>query len=139
MTNTKRTLAFAAAASALLCLAAPHAQAAGPLFTTGGPVTASGSTLITFSDGAGQSVAPPATSPGDTLSGPAEALAPKPVTPVTAGLSLAKGASGHDGLPNPPKTDIAPEPSETAALGLGGVMLAGLALLARKRRMVRAS
>ena len=142
MTNTRRSTALAAAASALLCLATPHAQAAGPLFTAGGPVTAPGTTLITFGDGMGQSMIPPAIlplpaiSPGEVLVfGFTDTLEPAPFS--SAGLSPAKSGSRHNGLPGPPKTDFVPEPSETATLGLGGIMLGGLVFLARKRRTVR--
>ena len=119
----------------------------GATFT--GVGTASGSTLITFNDGTTQSVNLLGSSLGGTLFfGFTDANPATSIKSVTLGVYPVNGGTIGDiigvddvllynGVPSNP-TLSTPEPSETATLGLGGVMLGGLVLLARKRRTARA-
>ena len=119
----------------------------GATFT--GVGTSSGSTLITFNDGTTQSVLLPGSSQGGTLFfGFTDANATTSIKSVTLGVYPVNGGGTGDiigiddvllynGVPSNPTLGAVPEPSETATLALGGVMLGGLVLLARKRRTVR--
>lgn len=109
--------------------------------------TSAGSTLITFNDGTSQSVNLPGSSKGGTLFfGFTDAAATTSIKSITLGIyPVSNGGTSdqigiddvllYNGVPSKPTLRTVPEPSEAAAMSTGIVLLASLALLARKRRV----